>query len=491
MIHAAADGLEREVRASLRADEVLMASVRAVAAGRGTSGTGAWKNDMKIPLGVSWNASSPVHVSDMKLNELTRESIASGPVPMDDLLRDSLYYPASRTDGRPVKLCNTVWRRLGIDSFVYCDFDLSIGEFLADTHTMHGYHVLAHRRLAPAEYIPEGWTLEMVPEGDGRRRYWDSFLGHGGPAHGACWVVMERDADMSPVHGPERLSILYVCGEGLATFQQLYCSRGIAPKMLCFIQCWGFAGNWTDFSACGAPFHRTLLKYRECTPEWLCFGDCCGIHGAVRLRRLGYAGVRCLGYRTRRGLERMAGESLPGLEGCPEGGMLTYSKAGRRFLAVSVSHHMEYAVYDITRSRLDLPVLLDWLLLIDPGRGCHESYLTAWAGIRVFDAVGVPVLDEKLEWRFLDPSPSVARAVAIVRSVKAVYDGTGVPACPPLVTDALKWALDNIDPAGRVRVPDGLSRRELARAKIDGRELLRELSLLRTDVHANVGFGRG
>ena len=491
MIHAAADGLEREVRASLRADEVLMASVRAVAAGRGTSGTGAWKNDMKIPLGVSWNASSPVHVSDMKLNELTRESIASGPVPMDDLLRDSLYYPASRTDGRPVKLCNTVWRRLGIDSFVYCDFDLSVGEFLADTRTMHGYHMLGSRRLAPAEYIPEGWTIEMVPEGDGRRRYWDSFLGHGGPAHGACWVVMERDADMSPVHGPERLSILYVCGEGLATFQQLYCSRGIAPKMLCFIQCWGFAGNWTDFSACGAPFHRTLLKYRECTPEWLCFGDCCGIHGAVRLRRLGYAGVRCLGYRTRRGLERMAGESLPGLEGCPEGGMLTYSKAGRRFLAVSVSHHMEYAVYDITRSRLDLPVLLDWLLLIDPGRGCHESYLTAWAGIRVFDAVGVPVLDEKLEWRFLDPSPSVARAVAIVRSVKAVYDGTGVPACPPLVTDALKWALDNIDPAGRVRVPDGLSRRELARAKIDGRELLRELSLLRTDVHANVGFGRG
>ena len=33
MIHAAADGLEREVRASLRADEVLMASARAVAAG--------------------------------------------------------------------------------------------------------------------------------------------------------------------------------------------------------------------------------------------------------------------------------------------------------------------------------------------------------------------------------------------------------------------------------------------------------------------------
>lgn len=430
-------------------------------------------------------------MDDMKLNELTRESIAGGPVPMDDLLRDSLYYPASRTDGRPVQLCNTVWRRLGIDSFVYCDFDLSVGEFLADTRTMHGYHVFAHRRIDPSEYVPAGWTLEMVPEENGRRRYWDSFLGHGGPARGACWVVFERDADMSPVHGPERLSVLYVCGEGLATFQQLYCSRGIAPKMLCFIQCWGFAGNWTDFSACGAPFHRTLLKYRGCTPEWLCFGDCCGIHGAVRLRGLDYGRVRCLGYRTRRALERIAGEGLEEVGGRPGMGVLTYAVAGRRFLALSVSHHMEYAVYDITRSRLDLPVLLDWLVLSDPGRGSHESCLTGWAGIRGTGADGAPVLDEKLEWRFLAPRPDTSKAVAVVRSVKAVYDGTGVPACPPAVADALKWALDELGRARRDLPSDGPGRSGLAGAEADGRDLLGELLLLRTDVHANIGFGRG
>ena len=445
---------------------------------------------MKIPQGVSWNASSPVYVSDMKLNELTRESIASGPVPMDDLLKDSLYYPASRTDGRPIQLCNTVWRRLGIDSFVYCDFDLSVGEFLADTRTMHGYHMLGYRRLDPAEYVPEGWTLEMVPEENGRR-YWDSFLGHGGPAHGACWVVMERDADMSPVHGPERLSVLYVCGEGLATFQQLYCSRGIAPKMLCFIQCWGFAGNWTDFSACGAPFHRTLLKYRASTPEWLCFGDCCGIHGAVRLRGLGYAGVRCLGYRTRRALERIAGDGIARVEGNLGMNVLTYSKAGRRFLAVSVSHHMEYAVYDVTRSRLDLEPLLDWLVLTDPGRVCHESYLTEWAGIRGVDAEGAPILDEKLEWRFLDRNRNIAKAIATVRGVKAVYEGTGVQACPPLVTDALRWALDLLVADSCVRRENGIPNIQRARAKIDARNLLKELAFLRTDVHANIGFGRG
>lgn len=429
----------------------------------------------------------------MRLNELTPDRIKTGPVPMDDLLKDSLFYPASRTDGRPIQLCNTLWRRLGVNSFVYCDFDLSIGEFLLDTRTMHGYHVLAYRRLSRSEYIPEGWRLEFAPKpGNGRDGgYWDSFLGGMGPEHGACWVVFERNADMSPVHGPERLSVLYVCGEGLATFQQLYCSHGIAPKMLCFIQCWGFAGNWTDFSACGAPFHRTLLKYRESTPEWLCFGDCCGIHGAVRLRNLDYAGVRCLGYRTRKGLERLAGEGLVEVEGGLDRNVLTYEKAGRRFAAVSVSHHMEYAVYDITNSRLNLPALLDWLILTDPGRRDHMSYLAAWAGIRNLAADGEPVLDEKLDWRFLDRYAPVSKAMAIVRSLGSIYDRNTVSACPHLLSDALRWALDVLRDASRFPLENGRTTRQRARAKIDGRNLFQELLLLPTFVFANIGFGRG
>ena len=431
----------------------------------------------------------------MRLNELTRERIAQGPVPMDELLKDSLYYPASRTDGRPIQLCNTVWRRLGIDSFVYCDFDLSLQEFLADTHTMHGYHVLAHRHLAPSDYVPEGWKLEMVPEpADGSRpRYWDSFLGQDGPEHGACWVVFERDEDMSPVHGPERLSVLYVCGEGLATFQQLYCSRGIAPKMLCFIQCWGFAGNWTDFSACGAPFHRTLLKYRECTPEWLCFGDCCGIHGAIRLRRLGYAGVRLLGYRTREGVERSAWGDFVEVESGLEHNVLTYSKAGRSFAAVSVSHHMEYAVFDITHSRFDLPTLLDWLILTDPGRnGGHEFYLNEWAGIKELDPEDgvVPILDEKLDWRDLDRFETIAKAMAVVKSVGEIYGPGGMRAYSPLVEDAMTWAHVVLEQASLVRLENGLCSLQRVLALEDAREWFRRLPDWSPEVHANIGFGR-
>lgn len=431
----------------------------------------------------------------MRLNELTPEQIRKDTVPLDEILHDSVYYPASRTDGRPIALCNTVWRRLGIDSFVYCDFDLSVQGFLADTRTMHGYHLLAYRYLAPEEYIPAGWKMEMVPSRtDGRRGYWDTFLGHGGPEHRACWVVMERDADMSPVHGPERLSVLYVCGEGLATFQQLYCARGIAPNMLCFIQCWGFAGNWTDFSACGAPFHRTLVKYRGSTPEWLCFGDCCGIHGAIRLTDLGYAGVRCLGYRTRKALERTAGDSITEVEAGPGRSVLTYRKGARSFAAVSISHHMEYAVYDVTGSRFDLPALLDWLILDAPGRmPGPDASLNAWVGVRGLDPEDgvVPVIDEKLDWRDLDGWPTIAKAMAIVGSVRKVYGEGGMCACSRLVEDAMTWARVVLEEADIVRPGDGRADSHRAAALRDARLWFRNRPHYNDTVFVNIGFGRG
>ena len=101
----------------------------------------------------------------MYLDELTVEQIERGPIPLDELLKDSVFYPASRTDGRPIELCNTAWRDLGVNSFVYCVFDESIDEFFADSRTMSGYHPIAHRHLDPSEYIPQDWALEMAPEG--------------------------------------------------------------------------------------------------------------------------------------------------------------------------------------------------------------------------------------------------------------------------------------------------------------------------------------
>lgn len=385
----------------------------------------------------------------MELTQLTREQIESSPIPMDELLKDSVYYPASRTDGRPIQYSNTIWRQLGVNSFVYCDFDVSERELMSDMQGMCGYRVFAHRRLRPEEYIPTDWKLEMA--GD---RYWDSFLGtKNGPKHYAHWIVFERKETKDVMHGPARFSFLFVCGEGLATFQQLYCSRRIAPRMLCFIQCWGFAGNWTNFTGCGAPFHRTLMKYRDCIPEWLCVGDCKVIHGVLRLRGFDYAGVRLLGYRSRKSLERRFGEdNLISVSSDLYKNVVVFARGGRRFAGISISYHTAYAVYDITHSRFSVDVLVDYLTFSEKGRYLSpEQRLNHWVGIvgevfvpgtaaAIAANMGEPVLDERLDWRDLDKYEGTAKARAVVRSISRLFREEGVTLFTNEMYRGLLWA---------------------------------------------------
>ena len=271
--------------------------------------------------------------------------------------------------------------------------------------------------------------------------------------------------------------------------------------MLCFIQCWGFAGNWTNFSGCGAPFHRTLLKYRECTPEWLCFGDCCGIHGVIRLRNLEYAGVRCLGYQTRKMLESRFGMAPVEIDSSLNRRVLVFAKGESQFAAVSVSHHMEFAVYDISQSRFDLETLLDWLILTDPDRRSgHESYLNDWVGIKGLEterrgihlaASPAPIIDEKLNWRELDKWPNVAQAIAVVNSVKSVYEMGGVRAYSLFVRRAMEWAWEILEETAPIKLENGLPSLQRCMALNDCREWFKKLPTYKSEVHANIGFGRG
>lgn len=303
----------------------------------------------------------------MKLDNLTKEQIEQEEIPFEDLLRDSVYYPACNLDGRPIRYCNTIWRKLGVNSFVYCDFDVSEDQFLKEMEHICGYKVLGHRALRQDEYIPEGWKLELVKDNDGEEGshcyYWDTFLGNPGPGKFAHWVVYERVGYKGYEHGPKRFSLLYIGGEGLATFQQLYCHYRVAPKMICFIQCWGFAGNWTNFTMAGAPFHLTLLKYKECSPEWLCIGHYRSIDGVQKLNRTRKSGIRKVGYRSEKGLERFYGVYLTPIENDMRDRFYSFSRGDKRYVALAVSHNMDLVVYDVTDCQMGMDELHEYLTM--------------------------------------------------------------------------------------------------------------------------------
>jgi len=197
------------------------------------------------------------------LMSLTAESMIAIPLPLHDILQDSLYYPGAGTDGKPVR-----WLAGNVYSFVYTDYMVSRSRFLKalnDEQTgFRGYRVLGSRDINEKELTPKGW-LPMPPgpfDGNpnvGREHFAQPF---------AIWVIMERSHDYPSEHGPERFSLLYLCGEGVASYQALYTGNRIKPKILFLIQ-HGFGGNWTNFEDPDGIFARSVAANPVGFPDWL------------------------------------------------------------------------------------------------------------------------------------------------------------------------------------------------------------------------------
>lgn len=178
------------------------------------------------------------------LENLTKEKIENGNFPLSDVLENSFYYPACGFDGGIVKDCNTMGRDLNIFSFVYCDYDTGEQAFRHKQDSFLGYHVLGSRSVSQSELIPNGWQPQFPPNFNlqdyHRYRYaWKPFIN---------WTVYERDDNRDDSHGRTRFSLLYIGGEGVATYQALYWSNNISPRAIAIIRPGtGFGGNWTDF----------------------------------------------------------------------------------------------------------------------------------------------------------------------------------------------------------------------------------------------------
>ena len=113
---------------------------------------------------------------------------------------------------------------------------------------------------------PGGWTPHIQPselkEGANRFANVRPF---------GLYVVLKRDEDHDDSHGPERFAVLFVGGDGHATYDALYCQDdGTPPPFLLVVQDHGFGGNYDRFGADG----RLEKIARRCDvyPEWLLVG---------------------------------------------------------------------------------------------------------------------------------------------------------------------------------------------------------------------------
>ena len=91
----------------------------------------------------------------------------------------------------------------------------------------------------------------------------------------ALWAIFERHPDLDDFHGPQRFSLLHICGDGVATYEALYNSHRIQPAVLAIIRPGtGFGLNWTDFRDDRKILARIAFQNRGGKPRYLLQETC-------------------------------------------------------------------------------------------------------------------------------------------------------------------------------------------------------------------------
>jgi len=185
-------------------------------------------------------------------------------LPLLELLSGSVYYPASGFDGQPVKILAG-----NFHSFVYVDYGLSRDQLLATLRSERGflgYGIVALRDVTEQELIPNGWTPLLPNHCDGNPRPLQT-------QPFSVWVVLKRQSDFNEEHGPMYFSLLYICGDGVATYQAIYLGNKTYPAVVAIIQPGtGFGGNWTNFEDPQRIFGRTVMGNPDGVPTYLLYG---------------------------------------------------------------------------------------------------------------------------------------------------------------------------------------------------------------------------
>jgi hypothetical protein len=184
--------------------------------------------------------------------------------PLQEVLTDSLYYPACAFDGGPVKYFGNCFQ-----SFVYTDYAYRRENFLEalSQKPFKNYQIVGARSVLLEELAPHGWIqpsltkseLEQVDRHADQKA--DKFF---------CeWVIFECDTEEPSHNGPERFSLLYLNEEGAKAYHSMYVCNAIKAQAIAVIQPGhSFGLNWTDFTDPQAVLARVVMGNPVGVPDF-------------------------------------------------------------------------------------------------------------------------------------------------------------------------------------------------------------------------------
>lgn len=161
-----------------------------------------------------------------------------------------VFYPGSGSDGHPVKVFGSTH---SAHCFVYADYGITqkdLERALDGPQGFNGYHSLARLSLQQNQILPSGWSPTLSSEE--LEQVKNSCFSRGlGVTPYAFLEVLERDSGLDDDHGAERLAILFLCADGIATFDALFCQPESQSLFALLIQDHGVGGNYDSFGPLG------------------------------------------------------------------------------------------------------------------------------------------------------------------------------------------------------------------------------------------------
>ncbi len=189
----------------------------------------------------------------------------------------TLYYPGSAFDGLPIRTFN---KSQSVHTFIYVDYMFTKEELekALERTGFAGYHLVDSIEINANDLTPKGWQphITTAEAKESRERASRSHILKTQPY---CLLkIFERNEDKDDDWGSHRFAMIYLCADGIASYDAIYGNKNAAPPFALVLQDYGFGGNYNSFGADGLMakiaqrtqvFPKFILGASEgCTKIW-------------------------------------------------------------------------------------------------------------------------------------------------------------------------------------------------------------------------------
>jgi len=200
----------------------------------------------------------------------TAETMVHEPLPLKEILDDSLFYAVAGSDTMPVEIFAG-----NVCSFVYSGSHYTrrevLGRLQSQRAWFRGYRLVGIREMKLKEVFPRGCysridlvrTMRFLH----KQESWGNFTEH--PLRPfALWAVFEQEIGGGMSDISDRFSLFLVCFESIATYAGLYIQNDVLPKILYLVNN-GSGMDSTDLEDTEYYFAMIVGRHPRGIPDWL------------------------------------------------------------------------------------------------------------------------------------------------------------------------------------------------------------------------------